>query len=321
MYLDRYGMGTLCALFGKTRQAFYDYSDRQQCKGLRDTLVLKLVIAIRETLPCTGTDKLYYMLTTPFAEHGIKLGRDGLNELLDRHGMLIRRRRHKIRTTNSDHPYKKYPNLIRELILNGPCQLWVSDITYLRIKGGFCYLSIITDAYSHKLVGYQLHKGLHAAGPLQALAMAVGTNKIGDSLIHHSDRGVQYCCGEYVNQLEIHQIRISMTNNGDPYENPLAERVNGILKIDFDLEKTFDSYEAAELAVASAVERYNGIRPHGSCNYLTPNEAHEGQGYLRKRWRKSKWSRQVGAAEEMEGKVTWTKITKEEQDAVTALST
>lgn len=286
MYSGHYGLERLCALFGKTRQAFYDYNERQQSRGIRDTIVLKLVADIRCDLPRIGTAKLHFMLTAPFTQHGIKMGRDSLYDLLDRHCMLMRKRKRKAYTTDSDHPYRKYPNLIRELKLDGPRQLWVSDITYLRTAGGFCYLSIITDAYSHKIVGYRLQPGLHAAGPLQALAMATAANAAGEWLIHHSDRGVQYCCGDYVEQLEAHKIRISMTENGDPYENAIAERVNGILKDEFELDQTFLDYEAAEKAVSSAVDRYNRLRPHASCDYLTPDQAHQSQGELHKRWRK-----------------------------------
>lgn len=226
------------------------------------------------------------MLEGPFAEHRIKLGRDGLYALPDRHSLLMRKRKRKARTTDSDHPYRKYPNLIRELQLSSAGQLWVSDITYLRLAEGFCYLSIITDAYSHKIVGYCLQPGLHALGPLQALAMATANHVISETLIHHSDRGVQYCCGEYVEELVAKKIRISMTENGDPYENAIAERVNGILKDEFELDRIFGDVNAARSAVASAVERYNGLRPHASCDYLTPDQAHGQQGQMRKRWSK-----------------------------------
>jgi putative transposase len=284
MYPDSYGLERLCALFGKSRQAFYDYCDRQQSRGIRDTLVLGLVADIRKDLRHVGAGKLHGMLAEPFARHGIKLGRDALYELLERHGMLIRKRKRKPRTTDSNHPYRKYPNLIRELLLSGPGQLWVSDITYLQLREGFCYLSLITDVYSHKIVGFCLQPGLHAEGPLQALAMATVDNPAYESLIHHSDRGVQYCCGDYVDALKGHKILISMTERGDPYENQVAERVNGILKEELELNQTFDTYEAARVAVSSAVERYNKIRPHSSVDNLTPEKAHGRQGPLRKRW-------------------------------------
>lgn len=246
--------------------------------------MLRLATDIRKDLPRIGTAKLHFMLEKPFAEHGIKLGRDGLYALLDRHGLLMRKRKRKARTTDSGHPYRKYPNLIRELKLSCAGQLWVSDITYLRLPEGFCYLSIITDAYSHKIVGYSLQPGLHATGPLRALAMATTGNVMSETLIHHSDRGVQYCCGEYVDALGAKKIRMSMTENGDPYENAIAERVNGILKDEFELDRVFGSVAEAEQAVASAVDRYNTLRPHASCDYRTPEQAHGQEGPMRKRW-------------------------------------
>jgi transposase InsO family protein len=225
------------------------------------------------------------MLAPAFEEHGIKLGRDGMYNLLDTHGLLIRKRKRKPRTTDSDHPYRKYPNLIKDLMLSGPGQLWVSDITYLRLREGFCYLSIVTDAYSRKIVGYKLHPSLHSEGAIAALTMASEDGKRTKGLIHHSDRGVQYCCGDYVRMLEHYGIRISMTENGDPYENALAERVNGILKEEFSLDETFPSFAAAEAAVDEAIRRYNHLRPHASCDYQTPVAAHEQSGILNKRWR------------------------------------
>ncbi len=218
-------------------------------------------------------------------EHGIKIGRDKLYDLLGYHGLLLRYRKRKPYTTNSNHPYRKYPNLIRDLILTGPGQLWVSDITYLYLIGGFCYLSIVTDAYSHKIVGWQLHSTLAAEGAISAVVMAIGALKNKKFLIHHSDRGVQYCCADYVRMLEYSNIQISMTENGDPYENAIAERVNGILKNEMGLDKSFDSIEKAREAVSHAIAIYNEQRPHLSCDMLTPTEAHEQNGILRKRWK------------------------------------
>lgn len=221
------------------------------------------------------------------AEHGIKMGRDGLYQLLGTHGYLLRYRRRKPYTTDSNHPYKKYPNLIKDLLLlTHPGQLWVSDITYLRLTTGFCYLSIITDAYSRKIIGHKLHPTLHSEGAIDALIMAATTSKKQRSLIHHSDRGVQYCCSDYVKMLEHYGINISMTENGDPYENAIAERVNGILKGEFLLNKIFGSYGEALQATDLAVEKYNYVRPHASCDYMTPAMAHDGSGVLKKHWKK-----------------------------------
>ena len=248
-------------------------------------IVLKLVKEIREDLPRAGVPKLHYMLQDKLAAHGIKMGRDALYQLLGEHGYLLRYRRRKPYTTDSNHRFKKYPNLIRDIkYLTHPGQLWVSDITYIRVGDGFCYLSIITDAYSHKIIGYCLHPTLHSDGPINALLMA-SKSKRGEALIHHSDRGSQYCGADYVKLLEHYNIKISMTEKGDPYENAIAERINGILKTEFFLDKDFASFTEAESAVNNAVEKYNHIRPHDSCDKLTPVQAHDRNGFLRKRWK------------------------------------
>ena len=281
-----YSVRYFCALFGKSRQAWYGQSHAGQQQQLSNTLILKLVEEIREDLPRAGVPQLYQKLRQPLADHGIKMGRDGLYNLLGTHGYLLRYRRRKPYTTDSHHHYKKYPNLIREVMLTSCGQLWVSDITYLRLPQGFCYLSIITDAYSRKIVGYQLHPTLHSKGAIDALIMAATHSKRQGSLIHHSDRGIQYCCSDYVQMLEHYGINISMTENGDPYENAIAERVNGILKNEFLLNRTFTNYSEAVSAVDFAVDKYNHARPHASCDYLTPATAHEQSGLLKKRWKK-----------------------------------
>ena len=289
-----YSVRYFCALFGKSRQAWYEQCNAEEKQHLSNTIVLKLVEEIRNILPRSGVPQLYQKLQQPLADHGIKIGRDALYELLGTHGYLLRYRRRKPYTTDSNHPYKKYPNLIKEMLLTHPGQLWVSDITYLRLSQGFCYLSIITDAYSRKIVGYKLHPTLHSQGAIDALIMAA-KSKRQNGIIHHSDRGVQYCCNDYVSMLEHYGINISMTENGDPYENAIAERVNGILKTEFLLNKTFAGFALADEAVNFAVDRYNHVRPHASCNYLTPGMAHEQSGVLRKRWRKKLYTHPPGS--------------------------
>ncbi|HTG56034.1 MAG TPA: IS3 family transposase [Niabella sp.] len=285
-----FGVRYFCALFGKSRQAYYEQINNLDNQGFRDALVLRLVAEIRKDLPRCGTDKLHFLLQDAFKEHGIKMGRDALYRLLDRHGKLIRHRRRKPYTTDSNHPYRKYPNLIRDLELSAPGQLWVSDITYIRLCHGFAYLSIITDAYSHKIVGYKLHPTLHSQGAIDALLMAQKDVKRQPGLIHHSDRGVQYCCTDYVTMIEHLDIQLSMTEKGDPYENAIAERINGILKIEFLLEQTFSGLTEAEQAVAIAVKNYNHLRPHLSCDMMTPVMAHERHGLLKKHWKNKVFS-------------------------------
>lgn len=278
-------LGYTCSLFGKSRQGWYSCQKAIVADGLQDTLVLKLVDEIRANLPRCGTDKLHFMLRDSFASHGIKMGRDLLYTLLGEHGLLVRYRRRKPYTTDSYHRYKKYPNLIREMHLTAAGQLWVSDITYLRLVVGFCYLSIITDAYSHKIVGYKLHSTLQRQGPIDALLMACKETKKDKALIHHSDRGVQYCCDEYVAMIEKMGIQLSMTERGDPYENAIAERINGILKDEFSLGETSANVSVASRMVDDAVYKYNHIRIHDSCNRLTPIVAHEQTGVLQKLWK------------------------------------
>ena len=282
---SHYSVSYYCKLFGNSRQAYYEQRKGTNEKGLEEALVIGLVKEIRKDLPRCGVDKLYYLLKDRFEEHRIKLGRDGLYNLVGRHGLLIRFRNRKPYTTNSYHHFRKYPNLIREKIIIQAGELWVSDITYIRKINGFSYLSIITDAYSHKIVGYKLHPTLHSEGAIDALIMANKDEKKTDKLIHHSDRGVQYCCQEYVKMIEHFDIQLSMTEKGDPYENAIAERVNGILKYEFGLNQTFSSHALAEIAVEEGIRKYNQLRIHDSCNRLTPMKAHEEKGILKKYWK------------------------------------
>ena len=187
-------------------------------------------------------------------------------------------------TTFSDHWLRKHPNLITGLIPLCPNQLWVADITYIDLDEGHAYLSLITDAYSRKIVGFYLAEELVAEGCIEALKMAFKNNPERNNLIHHSDRGVQYCSSKYVALLIENTVRISMTQSGDPKENAIAERVNGILKEEL-LEASYSSFREAQEAIAKAVSIYNHHRPHGSIDMLTPAEAHQGEGELKKRWK------------------------------------
>ncbi len=279
-------VGRLCKLFGKSRQAFYARQEYYNEQFRVNQIVLELVSQIRRDLPGLGTKKLYLLLREPFKTHGIKMGRDKLHELLTKQGMLIRGRKGAPKTTNSRHWMKKYPNLIRELVVARSEQLWVADITYICVGYDFNYLSLITDAYSKKIVGYYLHTNLSAEGSLKALDMALkGRTRFLPELIHHSDRGTQYCSFEYVLELREADIAISMTEDGKGYENQIAERVNGILKTEFNLNRIFKSHDEAKLTVAKSIEAYNTKRPHMSIDFLTPDEAHAFEGELQKRWK------------------------------------
>jgi putative transposase len=222
------GLGKLCTLFGVTRQAYYEAQAREIKTNIAHSIVLVLVKETRDIMPSIGTRKLIHEIGSQLRDQGIKMGRDQLFDLLRFHGLLVRRRKRGMRTTDSSHWLKKYPNLIVALDLTSPEQLWVSDITYVRTMEGYSYLSLITDAYSRKIVGHALHPSLESEGCIIALTMALDGRLYRDSLlIHHSDRGVQYCCSAYVDILLSQGIAISMTQSGNPYENALAERMNG----------------------------------------------------------------------------------------------
>jgi putative transposase len=280
-------LARLCGLFGVTRQAYYEAEAHENITSIAHMIVLTLVKDLRNDIPMLGTRKLLFMLTPQLEKHGIKMGRDQLFDLLRFHGMLMRRRKRIVKTTASYHWLKKYPNLIKDLVLSAPQQLWVSDITYIRTIRGFCYLSLITDAYSRKIMGYALLETLEATGPLEALAMAIKhIQRLSPfTLIHHSDRGAQYCSAEYVRMLAKENIAISMTQSGSPYENALAERINGTIKNDFFPKKIYQNHKEASKAVCKIVQIYNQKRPHASLNYLTPEQAHSKQGDFKKRWK------------------------------------
>lgn len=276
----------MCGLFGVTRQAFYKQNLRREELMMVHAVVLKLVAQIRERQPRLGTPKLYLMIKQDLKRHNIKMGRDQLHELLLEYGMIIRKRRRRAITTNSYHRFRRYPNIIKGLLIDSSEKLWVSDITYIRVGKEFNYLSLITDAYSHKIVGYWLNETLAAQGTINALKMAIEQREYrNNDLIHHSDRGIQYCCDEYVFILEAEGILISMTENGDPYENPVAERVNGILKDEFGLDENFKTHDEAKLCIDKGIAIYNDERLHASCDYLTPKEAHKMVGELKKHWK------------------------------------
>ena len=277
-----------CGLFGYTRQAWYDTQKRQSQKQLSEVLVLNEAKKLRKEHKKMGCEKMHKLLALFFNEHQIKMGRDKFFYLMGEHGLHVRSTKRKAHTTNSNHLFKRYPNIVRDIKLSGAGKLWVSDITYIRTKFGFAYLSLITDAYSKKVVGWCLWPDLTSTGALNALKMATESEMVTNKLIHHSDRGIQYCCYDYVNYLKGCNIQISMTEKGDPYENAVAERVNGILKDEYDLYDTFEDFNQAHQAVKIAINKYNNKRPHRSCDMLTPAQAHLQTGPLKKRWNKKK---------------------------------
>ena len=282
----RVGVGALCGLFGKTRNAYYDHQRRATAQALLDGLVLELVAGFRHELPRVGTRKLHFLLQPHLGAYAPRVGRDYLFALLSAHGQLIRRRKRRVVTTQTCLPLLRRPNLIEHLAVSRAEQVWVSDITYVRLLSGWSYLSLITDLYSHKIVGACLHPDLSVRGTLTALQQAMAARLHPQRpLIHHSDRGLQYAAREYVGLLDAHGVALSMTQRGDPYENAVAERVNGILKEEFGLADTLPSFARAHEQVVRAVRAYNELRPHGSCDFLTPAQAHEREGPLVRRWK------------------------------------
>ena len=271
------GLAKLCGWFGITRQAYYQNNWEGISRTIEEDILLREIKLIRKLHPRMGGRKLYVKLEAFMLEHSIKLGRDGLFDLLTRNNLLIRKRRRKIQTTNSRHRFKKYPNLIRDFVPTAPNQLWVSDITYLKISTGkHLYLSFITDAYSHKVVGYQIAETLEAIESIQALKMAISSLSTDShfQLIHHSDRGLQYCSNTYVKLLKENGILISMTENGDPLENSIAERINGILKGEYLETYKITNLTQAKRLLKHTVCLYNNERPHLSIENLTPNQIH-----------------------------------------------
>ena len=253
---------------------------------LEDHIVLQLVSSKRKDHPRMGVRKIYFMIKEDMDRLNIKMGRDALFDLLASEHMLVQRRKRKHITTNSNHWYRKYPNLIKGITLDGPNQIWVSDITYIRTKQEFLYLFLISDAYSKKILGYRLANNLDSVHAVNSLQDAIKNNCQSISgLIHHSDRGIQYCSKEYTDLLNKHSVSISMTENGDPLENSIAERINGILKDEYLNDATNKQSDLDIKQLKNIIEKYNKLRPHLSCDMLTPEKAHECTGSLRRKWK------------------------------------
>jgi len=278
-----------CRLFGITRQAFYQHFWNRSDANVEQHLILQQVKEIRNMHPVMGTRKLYYLLRPFLIEHQIKIGRDALFDLLSANKMLVRKRKRRINTTQSHHWLKKYSNLTKGWHPRKPVELWVADITYVPVRNNFLYLSLITDAYSHKIMGYQIANTLHGIHTTRALQMALlNTRARPYQLIHHSDRGIQYCNAEYVNLLHEHKIKISMTENSDPLENPIAERINGIIKEEYLRHFTITNQQDAMELLKTIVDRYNHYRPHQSINMLTPEIVHQKELSVNRQWSKQR---------------------------------
>lgn len=256
------------------RQVYYRSLRRRVIKQDKAKQVVKLVDEIRKSMPRIGAKKLYHLLLDKLRL--MDVGRDKFLAILRANHLLIQpKRRYKV-TTNSHHRFKKHQNLVLSIDINRPEQVWVADITYIGKRDNPCYLSLVTDAYSKKIMGYYVASNLNTESSVMALKMAMKQRIYMDlPLVHHSDRGLQYCADQYQSVLQKNNILCSMTQNSDPYENAVAERINGILKQEFMIDKYEQNVETMKVIVKEAVEIYNQNRPHFSNYLLTPNQMHK----------------------------------------------
>lgn len=275
-----------CELFGYSKQAYYKQGINKATVDFNEHQAKQAVLLIRRQMPRIGTRKLHYMLKEDLSKQELNIGRDKLFTILRKEGLLIKKKRNYTITTNSRHWMRTYPNLIKDLVLTRPEQLWVSDITYLDTKDENAYLHLVTDAYSKQVMGYELCNNMEASSTLKALQMALKNRKYDGALIHHSDRGSQFCSKLYTDVLKKNSIQISMTENGDPYENAVAERMNGILKDEFGLGEQLESLADAYYQTKQGINIYNTQRPHLSCEMLTPKQMHSQQSIKLKKWNK-----------------------------------
>jgi len=275
----------ICRLLGISRQAYYQYWKNNEILSIEKELVLKQVFLIRQDHKQMGTRKIYGLLQPFLQQHNIKMGRDALFDLLSGYDLLVKRYKRRISTTNSYHMYRKFPNLIKGLVPIRPNQLWVSDITYWRINQGFLYISFITDAYSRKIVGYNVADSLMAVETVKALKMAVHSENVTSFLTHHSDRGLQYCCNEYLQILEENEIKVSMTESGDPKDNAIAERVNGIIKNEYLAGYSINNLKQGAELLDFVIMLYNQERPHMSLGNETPDTIHNEKAIPKQLWK------------------------------------
>ncbi len=279
----------LCGLLGYSKQSYYKRIGHNEKHNLDEALIVGLIREKRKIWKKGSGRNLHASLQEEFKKHKIKIGRDKFFDLLGRNNLLKSPRRYRTRTTFSFHHFHKYPNLITELTPVRPNQVIVSDITYIWIKGteSFSYLFLITDMYSRKILGYCISEDLKTKSAMKALRMAISNMSDTKGCIHHSDRGIQYCSHEYTKYLIKNDIQISMTENGDPLENPIAERINRTIKEEFTNEKrlSFGSFLEATRKIPTFVNFYNEERPHRSIEMLTPSTAYKMKGELKRKWK------------------------------------
>lgn len=271
-------------MLGYTPQAYHKKTKQHFIKEVNEQLIIQQVHTLRKEQPRCGTRKLLLMLQPFFVQHNIAIGRDAFFDLLSKNKMLVRKTKRSVNTTNSKHHFRRYPNLAKDFTALKAHELWVSDITYIPLKDRFAYLFLITDAYSRKIVGHHVSDDMKVSSAVVALKKALDQKPVETIVIHHSDRGIQYCSNEYVALLQQHHALISMTQSGDPLENAIAERVNGILKTEL-ISRSYEDIDKAALSIARAVIIYNFKRRHSSLNYQIPNDVHQQKGPQIKRWK------------------------------------
>ena len=280
---------------GYTPQAFHKQNKRQFTEHYHEGLILQEIDAIRKHQPRCGGRKLYIMLQSIFVQHNINIGRDKFFDLLKRNKLLVRKTKRNVYTTMSKHHYHRYPNLVKGFRPLKAHELWVSDITYIPLKERFAYLFLITDAYSRKIVGFNVSDDMKVSSAVVALKQALAQKPAETMVIHHSDRGIQYCSTEYVNLLVGHNAMISMTESGDPLENAIAERVNGILKTEL-ISSSYSDIHAASIHISRCITIYNHRRRHSSLNWQIPAIVHEQKGPQMRRWKNYYYSHKLKEA-------------------------
>lgn len=281
-----------CNVFGISRQAYYKQKQTVKRKQKLVGSILEQVMSVRRLMPRIGTRKLYYLLGSD-----LSIGRDKLFDILRSNHLLIYPKKSYHVTTNSKHWLKKHKNIVNDLAISNPEHVWVSDITYLGTRKHPLYLSLVSDAYSKKIMGYNLSDSLKQDGAISALKMAFGNRSYpGQTIIHHSDRGLQYCGYEYQRILHKQKAKCSMTEKSDPYENAIAERINGILKNEFYLDQYAVKQSVMNKIVKQTIDIYNNHRPHWSCNLLTPSQMHKQREIAKPTYKKKFSSKKIPTA-------------------------
>lgn len=269
---------------GHSSQAYYKHNKKALINQVNEKFILEQIDAIRKHQPRCGGRKLFIMLQPFFKEHNISMGRDKFFDVLKRNKLLVRRTKRSVHTTDSKHHFYRYPNLVKGFTALKAHELWVADITYIPLKERFAYLFLITDAYSRKIVGFYVSDDMKVNSAVVALKKALAQKPPETIVIHHSDRGIQYCSTEYVNILQHHHAMISMTNNGDPLENAIAERINGILKTEL-ISSYYNDIDAASVHISRCITIYNYRRRHSSLNWQIPADVHMQKGPQIRRWK------------------------------------